>query len=34
MERMEKTVEALGREARLVWKPPTIRLEDIHDATV
>jgi hypothetical protein len=30
MERMEKTDEDLGREARGVWKPLTIRLQDIE----
>jgi hypothetical protein len=30
MERMEKTGEDLGREVRGVWKPLTMRLEDIE----
>jgi hypothetical protein len=30
MERMEKAGEDLGKEARFVWKPLTIRLEDIE----
>jgi hypothetical protein len=30
MERTDKTGEDLGREARGVWKPLTIRLEDIE----
>jgi hypothetical protein len=28
MERIEKTAEDLSREARGVWKPLTIRMED------
>jgi hypothetical protein len=30
MERIEKTGEDVGREARGVWKPRTVRLEDIE----
>jgi hypothetical protein len=30
MERMGETGKDLGREARAVWKPPTIRMEDIE----
>jgi hypothetical protein len=30
MERMEKTGQDFGREATVVWKPPTMRSRDIE----
>jgi hypothetical protein len=30
MERMKKTGEDLGLEARCVWKPPMIRMDEIE----